>query len=413
MVSDIEITGSSLRNGGPTWRGLILAGLAWGALGVAQGQEPTVRRVPGQTEGTSAAVVVSGSTALAHTAQIQARDAQGRLQAAGRAGEQAQRVLDRLGTALAEAGSGLDQLVKLNVYAASPSDLEAVRHAVAASALGKVQPAVSYVIGPLSDPEALVAMDAVGVSSRAASAGARVGSQVSVLRPGVRVYVSGQAAASTNLGEATRKTLEQLAETLKFLGMDKGDVVQVKSFLQPAAGAVEVEREMKAFFGAEAVPPLVFVAWRSPKTQPIEIELIAGTGQPGTDAGEALEYLTPPHLKPSPVFCRVVRVNRGDLIYTQGLLGKPKTTGNQQVETIFEFLKTILGAAGGDFRHLVKATYYVTDDEASKALNALRPRYYDPKRPPAASKASVDAVGDQERTVALDMIAVTAASAGK
>jgi enamine deaminase RidA (YjgF/YER057c/UK114 family) len=387
--------------------------LSLGALGVARGQEPAVQRVPGQAEGTSAAVVVRGNMPLAHTAQLQAKDAQGRLQAPGRAGEQAERVLEHLGAALGEAGSGLDRLVKLNVYAASPSDLPAIRHAVSAIGHGKAAPAVCYVVGPLSDPEALVAMDAVASTARAASAGPRISPRVSVLRPGVRVYVSGQAAASTDLGEATRKTLAQLAETLKFLGMDRADVVQVKSFLQPAAGAAQVEREMKAFFGAEATPPLVFVAWHSPKTQPIEIELIAGTGRPGTAATEALEYLTPPHLKPSPVFCRVVRVNRGDLIYTTGLLGTPKTTGSAQVESVFDALKRSLAVAGGDLRHLVKATYYVTDDEASKALNALRPRYYDPKRPPAASKANVDAVDDHERSLTLDMIAVTAESAGK
>ena len=44
-------------------------------------------------------------------------------------------------------------------------------------------------------------------------------------------------------------------------------------------------------------------------------------------------------------------------------------------------------------------------DEASKALNELRPRYYDPRTPPAASKAVVKDVGLEGRTITLDMIA--------
>jgi enamine deaminase RidA (YjgF/YER057c/UK114 family) len=54
----------------------------------------------------------------------------------------------------------------------------------------------------------------------------------------------------------------------------------------------------------------------------------------------------------------------------------------------------------------VKATYYVSDADASAALNRLRPRYYDPKRPPAASKAQVAGVGVPDRTVVVDLIAV-------
>ena len=74
---------------------------------------------------------------------------------------------------------------------------------------------------------------------------------------------------------------------------------------------------MVAFFGSEAVPPLTLVEWQS--KNPIEIELIvAGDRKP---AGDSVEYLTPPGLKTSPVFSRVARVNRGDLIYVSGLYG--------------------------------------------------------------------------------------------
>jgi enamine deaminase RidA (YjgF/YER057c/UK114 family) len=75
---------------------------------------------------------------------------------------------------------------------------------------------------------------------------------------------------------------------------------------------------------------------------------------------------------------------------------------------VFDRLKDILDRTGSDFRHLAKATYYVSADDASRKLNELRPRYYDPKRPPAASKAVVAGVGMTERTVTLDMIAVPA-----
>ncbi|MCA9099021.1 MAG: hypothetical protein KDA36_11565, partial [Planctomycetaceae bacterium] len=61
---------------------------------------------------------------------------------------------------------------------------------------------------------------------------------------------------------------------------------------------------------------------------------------------------------------------------------------------------------GSDLKHLVKATYYCSHDSTSGALNAVRPDYYDPARPPAASKAIVPGVGHPERRITLDMIAV-------
>jgi enamine deaminase RidA (YjgF/YER057c/UK114 family) len=81
--------------------------------------------------------------------------------------------------------------------------------------------------------------------------------------------------------------------------------------------------------------------------------------------------------------------------------------GAGQVREIFGSLGELLKKTGSDFEHLVKATYYVTDDEASNKLNELRPEFYHPQRPPAASKAKVKGVGLAGKTVTMDMIAVT------
>ena len=80
-----------------------------------------------------------------------------------------------------------------------------------------------------------------------------------------------------------------------------------------------------------------------------------------------------------------------------------------QVTGIFTDLGRLLGKCGSDLRHLVKATYYVATPEASKALDEFRPRFYDPRRPPAASKAKVAGTGRAGRELTLDMIAVPVA----
>ena len=57
-------------------------------------------------------------------------------------------------------------------------------------------------------------------------------------------------------------------------------------------------------------------------------------------------------------------------------------------------------------RHLVKATYYVSDDDAARWVDRTRPPVFDPIRPPAASKMMVHGMGVLGRTMTVDMIAV-------
>ena len=51
-------------------------------------------------------------------------------------------------------------------------------------------------------------------------------------------------------------------------------------------------------------------------------------------------------------------------------------------------------------------TYYVSSNAASSALNEIRPTLYDPKRPPAASKAAVRGIGLDLGELSVDLIAV-------
>ncbi|HEY8503212.1 MAG TPA: RidA family protein, partial [Gemmataceae bacterium] len=397
---------------GPKMFTLLLALLS--AAASARGED-SIRYVEPDAETGSSKAVVVGPAPLAHTTQLFPLDAQGKLVGKGRPAEQAARVLDNIALALKEAKSGPERIVKLNVYAARLDVLGEVRKALAERFRGGAKPAVSFVVGALPQPDALVAMDAVAVASpdpggavkllrSDALAKAAAGSHVAILPAGPRVYVAGQAEKGASLADATRRTLASLRATLNHLGLDDSRVVQLKAFVTPMTGADAVRKEMAAFFGERPVPPVVLVEWES--SLPIEIELIAaGKGEPGEKA-EAVEYLTPPGMKASPVFSRVARVNHGTTIYTAGLYGTKSGSGEEQIEEIFAELRRLMKATGSDFRHLAKATYYVSDDEASRKLNELRPKYYDPRRPPAASKAMVPGVGMGGKSITLDMIAV-------
>ncbi|MEO6808805.1 MAG: RidA family protein, partial [Isosphaeraceae bacterium] len=222
---------------------------------------------------TSEAVVVDGSLALVHTTQILPIDDQGAVLHPGRLMEQTEAVLDRLESTLKAAHSGLDQLIKVNVYLARAEDLAPFQEAFASRLGDKGHPAISQVVGRLAKPKALVALDAVAAAPALLEGRAVQGDSskgFAVLPVGPRVYISGQAEPDENLARATAKTLKGLDATLRFLALDKARVVQLKAFVQPITSLAEAEREIVSFFGEGAVPPLVFVEWTSGKTVPIE-----------------------------------------------------------------------------------------------------------------------------------------------
>jgi enamine deaminase RidA (YjgF/YER057c/UK114 family) len=279
----------------------------------------------------------------------------------------------------------LREPVKLNIVAAGAESASAARAAIREFYPAGSRPAVSVVIGATrrSMP---IEFDAVEATNDGG-------------RRGPLLFISGQAEKGATPAEAATKTLAGLAETLKFLGSLPSDVVQARCFLNPVSARAEVTRVAEE----AGLVPVSFVEWRS--DLPAEIELVAN-GVNGSDAAPAIEYLTPPGKMASPLFARVVRVNRGDLIFIGDLYAAEPGDGAAQVESIFAQLQDVLKQTGSDLRHLVKATYYVSDDDASKQLNAIRPKFYEPKRPPAASKAMVPSVGRRDRSISIDMIAV-------
>jgi enamine deaminase RidA (YjgF/YER057c/UK114 family) len=360
------------------------------ALAAADSPVRSVR--PDDATGSAAAVVV-GAVPLVHTEQM--------LPGPGFDDDipaQFVTVFLRLNATLRVAGSSLDRAVKINFYVADLASVTAVQAALAGKFKGPHKPAVSFVQTPLPGGAA-VAADAVAVGKRVDRA-----PDFAVLPAGSRVYVAGQAEKGKTLAEATRATLDSLRRSLA--GMKLGDehVVQAKAFLNPMAKVGEVRKAFADFYGAGKVPPLVFVEWGSANS--IEIELIAASPLPRDKTADVLEFLTPAGMTTPTVYSRVCRVHAPETVYVSGLYSRQAGDGAAQVTDIFEQFRGLLGETGSDFRHLVKATYYVSDDDASKKLNELRPRYYDPRRPPAASKAPVAGVGRAGRSITIDMIAV-------
>lgn len=363
----------------------------------------SIERIPSTlVPGTSVAVRVRNAD-LAHSTQL-LPDETDSVDAA----TQISSLLARLQLVLRNAGTDCGNVVKLNVYVRD-SKVRGLFLKELSRWAADAPPAVAFVATPLPDEHALIALDAVFARKNVSQASlpyiipGRVGGAMRsrVLLPGDVVYVSGQAAAG-DLAEAATETLDGLLKTIEALNLTRKHIVQIKTFMKPMVKADVVDRQIAAFFGDDPVPPVSHVEWLS-GSRPIEIELVVWA--PHTPSADSVSYFTPEWMKSSPVFSRVARIHGNDRVYLSGLEAATPGNGESQVRSVFQTLQGALAATGSDLRHLAKATYYESDANSSSQLNALRPSYYDPARPPAASKAMVADVGTAERTISLDIIA--------
>ncbi len=101
----------------------------------------------------------------------------------------------------------------------------------------------------------------------------------------------------------------------------------------------------------------------------------------------------------------------GNWLYTSGQVGLDPATGElvssdfgAQVRRAFENLKAVLAAAGMDFRHVVKATVYLTDMSHFQTLNGIYAEVMGDHKP-ARSTVAVAAL-PKSAQVEIDLIAV-------
>ncbi|MHB8863768.1 MAG: RidA family protein [Pirellulaceae bacterium] len=402
---------------------LLACGASWGTCSAAEppaqdatGQETTdssVQYVPlDAPAGMSQAVIVEGQP-LVHTRQLLPLDRDGNLVGENSLDAQIEQVLNNLDAVLHAAGSGLGRLVRLNVYAIAPSTVDKLRDHLSTRLEPAVRPAITAVLTPMPHRKALVAVDAVAVAAETgptvalqrcdAVAGAQDCADIAVMPRGGVAYLSGVPAEGGLAVSAISRSMATLGKILEQLQLSPAQVVQLKVFLRPATAAEEALGELKKFFPNQIMPPVVFVEWIA--LAPVEIELIAHL--PLTDPpAEPVQYYNPPDVRPLPTFSRVALVHSERQIYVSSLFARAAGRGEQQADDLFAQLKTILEQTGSDMQHLAKATYYVCDDDAGRGFDRVRPRFFDPQRPPAASKVMVYGVGQAGRTLTMDMIAV-------
>ena len=305
--------------------------------------------------------------------------------------------------------------MKVNTYGDSSTTLDLFQAVLSDRLPRSVRPAICRVVSPLPIDKAAIAVDVVAVTKDSVEnlelisgddSKSEVGCADAARMPsGGVVFLSGQPDKSP-LAEATANSMTTLLDVMSQLQIAPSQIVQLKVFIDSASQTNVVLEQLKELFPDQTLPPVSFVEWIA--SAPVEIEVVAHLPRESWKSSEPLHFFTPKGVNPSPTFSRVAILQTDHQIFLSGLFARNTTNGEQQVRDVYAQLHDILQETGSDLTHLAKATYYVSDQDASDKLNELRPEYYAPDRPPAASKATVHDVGQAERTFSMDMIAVKA-----
>jgi enamine deaminase RidA (YjgF/YER057c/UK114 family) len=371
--------------------------------------EDTVDAPPGMF---TTAVIVD-KMPLLHTRQLFPFDSQGKLVGEGSPDQQIEQVLANLEAVLEDSGSAMTELIRVNVYALSTSIVSKVHQQLGERLDANVRPAITSVLTPLPRRGVVIAIDAVAGAAESSAAvvlkrcnsvaGNDGCADAAILPAGGIAYLSGQPEGFDLTTLPSTKSMTRLMKTLRQLKLAPEHVVQVKVFLNPITASDQVLHEVQSFFPEQLAPPVVFVEWLA--ALPVEIEMIAQL-PPSDGPVEPVEYFDPPEFHPSNTFSRVALMRAPRQIYIAGLYANKPSRGQPQADLLFGQLDEVLQQTGSDMRHLVKATYYVSDDDAARWVDRTRPKVFDPVRPPAASKLMVHGVGHSQRTMTVDMIAV-------
>ncbi|MEX2574451.1 MAG: Rid family hydrolase [Balneolaceae bacterium] len=370
---------------------------------------------PNSETGTSLAAVVENGP-LAFTNQLFPFDAAGNLVGRDDLAIQVDQVLNNMETALEEAGTGPGNLVRIHVYASDDAYSEDILRLIGQKLPDATNPAVTFVTGNPPYQGVLVSMDAIAVAPQDGTSrrvaryhttelyGPENQSHVAVLSAGRKLFISGQAEVDETLEGAASGTMQGLLATLAYAGANADDIVQIKAFVSPVDDMESVEEMIASFFRGNTSPPVISVEWFH-DSFPTEIELVAAAPEIlRTD--HTVSYYAPPWMTQAATFSRVTDVQKGDLLFTSSLYGEPGENGENQARRIFDTLSRVLDAAGSDYDHLLKATYYASSDEGADGLRNVRTDFYNPERPPAASLAEIRGTGRAGTDISVDMIGV-------
>ncbi len=124
-------------------------------------------------------------------------------------------------------------------------------------------------------------------------------------------------------------------------------------------------------------------------------------------------FLNPPAMPPAAGYSHVAEASGGKLVFLSGQVpldasGRLVGPGDLAAQTrqVFANLKTGLEAAGTDFAHVVKLSFFLTDISRIAVVRGIRDEFVNKEHPPASTAVEVKRLVREEFLIEVDAVAV-------
>ncbi|HYM39130.1 MAG TPA: RidA family protein [Thermoplasmata archaeon] len=130
----------------------------------------------------------------------------------------------------------------------------------------------------------------------------------------------------------------------------------------------------------------------------------------------SLRFLNPPTLSPPAGYSHVAEATGGRILFLSGqvaLEAAGKLVGPNdlaaQARQVFKNIQAGLQAAGTDFAHVVKLTYYLVDASQIAVVREVRDQFVDTKHPPASTAVEIRRLVREDFLIEVDAVAIAPA----
>lgn len=309
--------------------------------------------------------------------------------APGGVGAETRRVLERIGSVLAEQGSSLDRALAVTVYLRSAADFQAMNDAYR-TFWTKDPPTRTTVVADLIDPGALVEMSAIAVRDEGERTVVHPRDWIAspnpysyAIRSGDTLFLSGlvsrngrdNSVVGGDVTAQTRVVLDNAGELLGAAGLAFEHVVSTRVFLPDPSAFGRMNAAYGEYFRS-APPARATVAARLAGSQyVVEISMVASSA-PRSTFDEGLPAGTNLPLRAA--------VRAGRHVYLSGALGLTganRTDAAAQAREALARMKRTLHAAGCSPARAVDVASFLTDVGTRDAVEEPCRAFFEGARP--------------------------------
>ena len=195
------------------------------------------------------------------------------------------------------------------------------------------------------------------------------------------------------------RALADLTKASQLAGSQKGDVVKVTCMLSSLTQVNEVRSRVAAAF-----PAAGFTAFQAQRGHGAALAECEGVVRLAKAPAEAVQFLNPADMAPSPRFSKFVLVNAPRLVLTGSQVAF--NFEENDVRLAFQRMAKVLEAQKTGMKQVVFSNLYPISNRVLEMARKVRFEFFDTAKPPASTALVFEGLPSMDASLGIELIAV-------